>query len=310
MAIAITDQLPLQSYPWCDIFNTVAFYNLHKMPKSVYLSISDGDETIGCAHFTETEPGVFTSPYRGTYGGFDFKEGLSLENIEASVDLTINWLKAHHHAKTIVIKAPPSSHNPHISSLLFNTMLNKGFTIENHEIDFAILVDEMPLVYKMKRNNKKRFQKCEREGFEFAQETDPQKFEDIYKIIKQNRESKGYEVSMTFEQVMDMYRVFPDSIYFFKTGKGGENIAASICIRINNDVLYVFYWGDIPGYGEYSPIVFLASRIYGFAQYQGFTLIDGGTSSIYGRPNYGTAAFKENLGFEACLKLTYSRTNE
>lgn len=306
MSVTVERSVPAEVPNWCDLFNHPGFYNLHKTDSSFYLSFLWEGKLIGLCHFTETEPGVFRSPYRGTYGNINFKEDLDLQIKYACVDELLVFLK-NTSAKKIEIISEPFSHCLHNSSTLFNIYLSRAFTISNQEINHTLIVDEKPLIEKMMRNNKKRFNKCEREGFSFEQVSSSNDIETVYQTIKENREGKGYKVSMSLEQILEMYKTFPENIYFFKADQNNSCVASSVCIKLNSDVLYVFYWGDKQGYEQYSPVAYLANGIYDFARQNNFKLMDAGTSSINGLPNFGVATFKENLGFTVSPKLTYTK---
>ncbi len=306
MSLQIVESLPSSSPEWCSIFNSIEFFNLHKISSSVYLSFLSESRLIGVCHFTETEAGVFKSPYRGTFGGIDFIDELDLSVKNECVILLDHYFK-NKEVKQVIIGGAPFAHHLHNSSALFNTLLNHGYSISNQDINHTLEVSEVALIEKMMRNNKKRLKKCEREGFAFEQVNTFEEFEKVYSIIEANRKAKGFFISMSFQQIMDMYKVFSHHMYFFKSSFGGNEVASSICIKLNANVLYIFYWGDLPGNEQYSPIAHLANGIYEFAQKQNFKLMDAGTSSISGVPNFGVATFKENLGFTASPKITYSK---
>ena len=310
MSILIHTELPASSPEWCDIFNSTAYFELYKTERSFYFSFSDENTVIGCVHCTETEPGVYKSPYRGTYGSFDFIEDIALEAIEDCIIKTCNYMHGTLNAKKIIIISPPFAHNLQKSSYIFNTLLNLGFEIVTHDIDYSIAVDDISIVDKMKRNNKKRYNKCLKEGFKFDKISDKNEYADVYNVIKANRDSKGYHLSMTFEQIMDLYTSLPDNVHFFKVKKDNQLAAAALCIKLNSDILYVFYWGHLPGFEQYSPVAFLANGIYEYAKTNEFNRIDIGTSSLNGQPIYGTITFKENLGFTSSIKLTYAKSYE
>ncbi len=308
MSISISAITPEQNAPWVDIFNTVAFFNLYKTSNSVFLSLSSEQKVVGYIHFTETEPGVYKSPYRGTYGSFSFDADVKPETAHECIGEVSAYMRQQFNAKKLIIVSAPFSHDLHQSSWLFQLLLFNGFAIAGQEINQSIAVDEIPIFEKMLRNNKKRYNKCKREGFIFEQVTDSSDFKSAYDVVKLNREFKGYPVTMSLEQIMDLYQIFPDRLFFFKVRLDLVDAASSICIKLNDKVLYVFYWGHTPGFEQYSPIAFLAAGIYDFALQNGFKLIDAGTSSLNGQPNFGLAAFKENLGFNASVKLVYSKT--
>jgi hypothetical protein len=306
MIVTVQNLIPSEIPAWCDLFNHPNFYNLHKTNSCFYLSFFLDEKLIGLCNFTEVEKGVFRSPYRGTYGNISFKEELDLQIKYNCVDELLNFFKVIN-AKKIEIVSEPFAHSLHNSSSLFNIYIAKSFTISNQEINHTLIVDERPLIEKMMRNNKKRLNKCERENFVFEQVFTTAEIEKVYQTIKENREGKGYKVSMSLEQILDMYKVFPEEMYFFKATQSDNCAAASVCIKLNNNVLYVFYWGDKLGFEQYSPVAYLANGIYNFAQIHNFKLIDAGTSSLHGEPNFGVATFKENLGFTISPKLTYSK---
>src|SRR3954447_10531239 len=73
---------------WCSIFNTLEFFRLHRSEKAFYFQLCMGDPAaaVGVAHFSETQPGHFRSPRRGTFGGFEFNRGIRIEMLEKFVE--------------------------------------------------------------------------------------------------------------------------------------------------------------------------------------------------------------------------------
>lgn len=307
MTLRIVEFLPFETPRWCSIFNSVEYFLLHKSSNSIYLCFYLENNIVGACHFSEKEKGIWRSPIIGTFGSIDFNEKLDLTMKNEAIILLIDYFK-NKNANQIILLSAPFSHNLHNSSTLFNILLNNGFSILNQDINHSINVDGLSLIEKMKRNNKKRIKKCDREGIVFEQVHSEDSIKEVYKIIKSNRDYKGFSISMSFEQIIEMYNRFPGEMYFFQSTFGYKGIAASICIKINPSILYVFYWGDIPGYEQLSPVVHIANGIYEFAKKNNFEIIDAGTSSINGIPNYGVATFKENLGFLVSQKLTYSHS--
>jgi hypothetical protein len=306
MNLLIQESIPVDIPEWCDLFHHPLFYELNKGQKSVYFSIFLDEKLVGLIHFTEVETGVFRSPNRGTFGGINFKPEVDWQAQHLAVQLFTEKLQLLG-AKKIEVISAPFAHDLAGLSAMFNAYIQAGFGISNHEINHCLQVDNTPLIEKMMRNNKKRLNKCLREGFEFKQVFEAHELEMVYSTIKQNRESKGYKVSMTLEQILEVRALFPDRVFFFNSSKNNESAASAICMRITPAVLYVFYWGDRPGFEQYSPVAHLADGIYAFAQAGNYALIDAGTSSLDGVPNYGVANFKENLGFTLSSKPTFSK---
>lgn len=289
-----------------DIFHTNAFFQLHKNENCHFFSFYKDEKLVATIHVCEIEKGVFQSPFRGTYGSFAFEQDADYQTIQEVISAFVAKLKNQYFAQKIILKNAPIAHNQHQNTLIFNILYNLKFSITLQEVNHTLNIDDVPLFEKMKRNNKKRFKKCEREGMIFEQVYEESQARKVYDVIVENRMSKGYFVSMSFEQIMQMKAIFPNDIYFFQTRLDNEISASSICIRLNSNILYIFYWGDKPGFEQYSPVVFLAEGIYRFAQHHHFNLLDAGTSSLNGILNAGVANFKEGLGFIASSKLVFT----
>lgn len=303
MDITIEEKLPDLIPNWCDIFNRPEFYKIHKTDSSFFLSIIYKKKLAGICHFTEIENGFLKSPIRGTFGGISLNKELSFQNIYDIISQLLDYIKEKN-ITSVEIVSEPISHDLHKSSILLNIFLVKGFYIINHEINHSISIDQEELVDKMMRNNKKRYNKCLKEDFKFEEYFSKSEIQNIYELIKENRESNGHKISMSFDQIIEMYDIFPKNLYFFAVKQMNNYVAASICLKISDDVLYVFYWADKSGYESFSPVVFLASGIYDFAKKSNFKILDIGTSSLNGIPNFGLITFKENLGFKISSKLT------
>lgn len=304
----VTTVLSTETVPWTDFFNSVAYFRYHaKDAKALYFQIVENEtkDVLCAAHFTEKEPGFFASPLRGTYGGIDATLqdvtlfDLFLEDIEAAL--------RKNGAKRAQLAEAPFAHDPAKSHLLMNALLRHGWTIAKHELNYHLAVDDVPLMEKMERNNQKRVRKCQREGCAFHHFERKEEIEAVYDVIKKNRESKGYPVTMTLEHMLEMKKLFPSVWQFFGTTMQEKLIAGSVCIRINPDVLYVFYWGDLPEAHALSPVAFHADNLYAHCQKEGIKILDIGTSTDGGVPNLGLMKFKERLGCETSLKLVFSK---
>ena len=65
----------------------------------------------------------------------------------------------------------------------------------------------------------------------------------------------------------------------FGAVRSGNLIASAICINVTQSTLYVFYWGDVPGYETLSPIALLSNQIIEYGKRNSYKIIDIGTSS-------------------------------
>jgi hypothetical protein len=193
-------------------------------------------------------------------------------------------------------------------SVICNILLRNGSTLSGHELSYDMQVDDTPFIHRVSDGNAKRIRKCVREGF-IAEQVSSVLYDEVYRLIANNRQRRGFPTTMTRNQLQRMVATFPDRLHYFAVFRNesrAEMLAAAVCISITDSILYVLYWGDAAGVEQHSPVTLLASCIYDFCGKRGFQLLDVGTSTVMGEPNDGLIRFKRALGFSETLKLTFS----
>jgi hypothetical protein len=290
---------------WCAIFNTPEFFNLHKLGTSFYFQLCLGKprQSVGVVHFTEIEPGSFRSPRRGTFGGFEFHRPVRVEVIERFVDEVEQVLKENG-ARQIELLDPPAYFDACNAGVLANVLCRRGYVPRTPDLAYLLRIDAGPIWEKLKISRRQRIQRCQRHGIAAAQ-VGPDRYKEVYDVIVENRQTRHFPVTMTYDAIQQMVHAFPDRIIFFGAFDGGAMIASSICVKVNSSVLYVFYWGDRPGYEHLSPVTLLAQCIYDYAQKARFNLIDFGTATNGGVPIYGLINFKREIGCFPSPKPAY-----
>jgi lipid II:glycine glycyltransferase (peptidoglycan interpeptide bridge formation enzyme) len=209
-------------------------------------------------------------------------------------------------ATKIEIRDSPAIVEPAKSALLANIFHRRGYIPTTPDLDYFLFIDEQPIWEKLKPSRRQRIHRCRREGIT-ARTLEVPDFARAYEVILENRKSRGFPISMSFESLERMREVFPGRLLAFGAFKGEQMIASSICMEVNSSVFYVFYWGDLPGYEKFSPVTLLAEYIYDFAQERGFKLIDFGTATKDGDPIYGLINFKKEIGGFPSLKPGYQK---
>ena len=176
------------------------------------------------------------------------------------------------------------------------------------ELNYSMNIKGVDFEKLISYGNLKRLKKTLKHNFKFVQ-FNSENIAVAYEIIKINRLSKGFPITMSFEQICEMQKFFPSNIFSFGLIDPNKNVcvASSICIKISEEILYVFYWGDLIEYSTYSPIVHLCKGIYDFCTNNNFSFLDVGTSTSNGNPNLGLINFKRNLGFRDYSKLTMQK---
>ncbi len=266
-----------------DLFHTREFFELHQ--GTHYLQ--SGEMVLP----VWVRDDIAYSPLRGTFGGFGGPPFLDdYENLTRQL-LALNCIKYR-------IKLAPSSHNTQAFALAFNVLSRAGFKVIGQELSYDQRInDEINL----SESNAKRLRKIRRMGFATLDAS----LEEAYPLIAENRARKGRPMSMSLESLQQMLDRIPGSVFCYQVlAPVNGPVAAAICIDISRDIRYVFMWGDAPDMESYSPIIMLADHIYFRATMDCKTLLDVGTSTEDGMPNYGLINFKRGLGFRESLKLT------
>lgn len=287
------------------IFQDAEFFRLHCMGQGHYFEWSKSDKTVGSVHFTSMGDGFWRSPARGTFAGFVFHSDVRTEDQFAFYHAVETKLKARGARRLEVLPAPMAYDQASFANQIYLLHAN-GYRITHWDLNHFLTVDKRALSDRMSYGNQKRLRKCLREGLEVKQ-LPLTALPDVYSALTVNRESKGYVMSMTLEQLQTMVDTFPDAVILFGVRDGHDLAASAVCLRVSLNVLYVLYWGDRPGYTSLSPVVSLADAIYSYCQVQGVELLDVGTSTVNQEPNFGLIQFKRGLGFTESLKVRMSK---
>lgn len=292
-----------------DIFNQAAFHRLHR-PRfggSAFLQWRQpGAAPCGTFHALEVEPGLFASPGRGSYGGFDIAPGLTCEAIARMVQEAEEHLRGLG-ARRLSVVLPPLCYAPERSSLVLHSLLGLGYVVERHELNQSIALRHARIDTLGSYANRKRLNKALREGVAVTL-LPPEAHPEAHAVLVEARRKKGYTLSMSWPDVAEMRAAFPQALRVFGAWQGGAMVAAAICLVVNPTLLYVYAWGELPGAERLSPVTALAAALYRHARQEGFAQLDLGTSSLHGTVNPGLFAFKRSLGATPSPKLYLGKT--
>jgi hypothetical protein len=290
-----------------DLFQSKKFYELYAQEflDSRYYIYREDENIFAHIYFNTKDRKFWQSPIRGTFSGFAFDSSINLDIMSEFYDFIESDLLSNG-AKRIDISLPPIIHSDIKFSKQAFLLFSKNYIIKACEINHSLKVKSDFRSF-ISRGNLKRIKKCLKEDFKFAP-LSHDNLEEAYKVLEINRAFKGNNLSMSLQDLEDLVSKFSDAVFLFGIrSPHHELVAASICISINEEILYVFYWGDLPDFSSYSPIALLAEGIYIFAKENGYGLIDAGTSSIEGILNTGLSRFKNNLGFQESIKITLTK---
>jgi hypothetical protein len=197
-------------------------------------------------------------------------------------------------------------YNPSLSKNLQKNFHESGFEIETSDVQSVIIVTERQLPVRFHYSEKKRLRRCKLRQLVF-QQLPATSVALVYDFIARCRIEKGFNISMTFEELETAMKLFPENYLFFVVLDGDQTIAASICIRVSQTILYDYAHDHDHKYSNLSPIVFLVNGIYNYCQENLIELLDLGTSLSNGKLKVSLLEFKTRLGATVTEKLTYRK---
>lgn len=243
-----------------------------------------------------------SSPLRAPFGGVEIYRKLSQKQLEDFV-IQIQQKLIQRGVNKIVIRNHPDLYNTGLVHLLKHALLNSKFAL-SEEISSIILVDEKLYRRKIKVSERQKLIKAAK--LFHVEQVDKRQLSKLYSFIASCRKERSQSLSMTLPQLKKLVLVFPDQLLFFKVGMESEISAAAIVIRVNNQILYTFYYGHAKVHNRISPVVFLISGIYEYALKHKFCMIDLGTSMIDGNVNKSLLHFKTSIGGVVTSKSTFT----
>ncbi|WP_160328188.1 GNAT family N-acetyltransferase [Solirubrum puertoriconensis] len=209
-------------------------------------------------------------------------------------------------AQRLVQRLAPFAYEPRTMGPLVAALQRTGHTISLAEID-SYLPLEHAYDARLHPSERRRLHKCLRHGFRVEQEP-PLLLPLAYEFLRRCREEKGQTLSLTQEQLMDLFRRFPREYLLFSVrDAAGEWVALTVAVLAGRGVLYNFFPASPLQYNSFSPVVLLNAGLHAFAQASGLRLLDLGTSTLPTGHNESLLRFKRHLGGVFSLKLTLER---
>jgi len=111
---------------------------------------------------------------------------------------------------------------------------------------------------------------------------------------------------MTWNQVFSTTEIIPADFFLLSHNK--DYVASAIIFHVAPKMVQVIYWGGLPDFAKYKTMNFLSYSIFDYYQKLGIKIIDIGTSTENGIPNYGLCEFKESIGCRISTKLSFVKS--
>lgn len=259
------------------------------------------------------QDGMAYSPLRATFGGVEFSDNISKEELfqfvaRALACISDKTLQAKA-CGTIVINSYPEGYlSQNQIQKLENCLFKLGFEISVIEQNYEIAITQKSFYETLISTRAKQLlRKSIKKGYSFQEEKNPD-WSKIHAFIAHSRKRKNRPMTMSLEQFENHFTLFPKNFQIFSVTDSEHTIAVGVTIKINKEIVYTFYLADDENYLKDSPTIFLLSGIYEYFQQQNYTILDLGIATAKGILNEGLANFKRSLGGNLSLKKTYINT--
>ncbi|TDT58937.1 acetyltransferase (GNAT) family protein [Enterobacter sp. AG5470] len=250
---------------------------------------------------------VWTSPVTGAFGPMQASSFISMGELEFFISTISEYLLTQDKSEKIVWRLPPQYYQNKVHTKVQNVLFRQKWVLDEHDLNFHLPIttyeDFRDNLSSSKRRELNRITKSKPV---FSEATTAELRREVYDVIKLNRESQGFPMTMSWEAIDALSQAVNEKIKFYILTRDNITLAGAICLNLDEDVLYVFYWGEHPDYRKDSTIVKLAEGIYLAAAEDGFNTLDIGTSTDHSMPNQGLINFKENIGCLVSQKITVS----
>jgi len=290
------------------VFGSAAFNDLNreKTEEVFYLLFREGKFRLGIVG-GKKEHG-FLSPFSAPFGGFSsVSSNIRIQYIEEAVRLLTAWA-GEKDFNSVSITLPPSFYDDAFISKQVNCLWRLGFQFLKVDLNYSFSLHDFDDHYtgKIWYNARKNLNIAMENDLQFISCNTPEERAEAYQIIQKNRESRGFPLRMTWDQVLDTTQTVPAD-FFIVRDVPGNSIASAIVFHVAPGIVQVIYWGDLHEYGKLKTMNFLSYRVFEHYHQQGMKRVDLGPSTDHSVPNYGLAEFKESIGCTIDPKFTFTR---
>lgn len=291
------------------IFSSGAFnaLNAGKCDKVVYLLFKDTKIRLGIIFGIRGKQ--LYSPFSAPFGGFIYaKEDVRLQVIDEALDQLKAWATASGY-EGIQLTQPPSIYETSFLAKMSNCLYRANFQIVKNDLNYAFELEKFDENYSHSiwRNARKNLNAAFKNDFSFALATEVEEKERVFKVIKQNREERGFPLRMNWEQITETMQVV-DADFFSVKEKDGRMIAGAMVFKVSEGIAQVIYWGDLPDFAHLKTMNFLSYKVFDFYKASKIEVLDIGPSTENSIPNFGLCEFKESIGCSLSTKLSFSYT--
>jgi hypothetical protein len=299
-----TSLSPQTGFPFF-FFNSQEYVQLHDNEHvySFFFVNEASKETIARIHF-EVEDGVAKSHWRAPFGCFE-------TSVQKQGDLEILWTQVEAELVSLgvyrmEIRSWPSCFYPYQTQILWDFFESKGFEHLYSDFDFYWPIGMLEAKHLLLKSERKRLRKCQESRLQFQDWLSPDA-DAVFDCLYRFRADKNIPLNLSNDTLRLSLAMFPERYLVFTVKDKDRIVAVSVCVKVNDEILYHFCLSADMGYNHLSPSVLMYVGIYEYCQRKGFAIFDFGTASIRGDKQESLFLFKQKLGGQLAAMPTFSK---
>ena len=273
-----------------------------KTDKLVRLIAAGDNTSIGL--IAGVKDNILSAPFSAPFGGFHY---IHDDVYFSDIFNFLSQLKEYaleQRLEKMSITLPPNIYNSSMNAKFVNAFVRQGYTMEIPDIVNWIDLKLFDGIWKRKRIAE-NCKSAIKNNLTFSYVTDEKSMMEAYEVIVNNRTMLGHQIYLSFQDLMDVNKLFPVDFFLVKD-KEGENIGAAIFYRGHDKIVQGIFWGDIIPRKITGTMDFLVLNLFNHYKKLGFDFIDLALSSKFGIPNEGLIRFKETHHCISSLRYTFT----
>jgi hypothetical protein len=281
-------------------FHSNEFINRDKESSPLFFNLYADGKSLASIVFEVVDQEAISLP-QSPFGGVITGEPIN-EELMISLLTIVKKFFQNKQQKIHITTYPDSYKAP--NNRINTVFITLGFQTSCSNINQHIVIDQDKLSTKMNNSRIKQLNLCIDSGYQFKK-LKPSFLEQSYGLIEECLKVKGYPLTMSLNNLKEMFNTFPDRYLIFGVFEKNIIIATAISVNVNDKILYNFYHGDNLNNRQHSPMTLLISGIYAYCQQENFEVLDLGISTDQGVLNEGLFYFKRSCGAVSSDKISY-----
>jgi len=291
------------------IFHLQKFLNYH--PKGKFknhnIIFQDGKEIIAVIPGVEEKRKIksFISHPGASFGGFVFRNGISIKKIENIISIFLEYIKKNDFRSVFITMASLPYQDKFGEEIDFLLNLN-GFRIKKKELTSGLFLDfvsEEEILKSFKDSTVRGIKKSLRNNVNFRQSDDIRIF---YNILSENlRKFHKTEPTHSYDELKRLMSEFSDRVLLFGAYHKEKMIGGIILFLCRKDIALIFYIASDRKYQDLRAENTIIYEVIKWLYERKYKYLDFGTLSIDMKINYGIYQFRRGFGTVNFAKNQY-----